>query len=266
MKWLVAVGILVVLILVVSFGLGRGGTATLNVIGSTSIQPFAEILAQEFNKTPRPFVVDVQGGGSTAGLQAVANGVADVGMCSRDLKPEEAAQFTATAFAQDGLAVVVHPSNPVQNLSLRQVAGLFAGDLVNWKQAGGEDRPVRLITREEGSGTRGAFQELVMHQALISPKAMVQDSNGSVRAVIARDPGGIGYISLGLVDESVKALRIGGVTPTREHVKDKSYALVRPFLFIVKGEPADAARKFIDYVVGPEGQKLLEEEGLIRAE
>ncbi len=263
MKWLVVVGLFVVALAALLALMGGHREAALNVIGSTSIQPFAEILAQEFNKTPRSFVVDVQGGGSTAGLQAVANGVADVGMCSRDLKPEEAAQFTATAFAQDGLAVVVHPSNPVQNLSLRQVAGLFAGDLVNWKQAGGEDRPVRLITREEGSGTREAFQKLVMGKTRISRKALTQESNGAVKELVKHDPCAVGYMSLGLVGQELKAVKIDGVAPIAGEVVSGRYPLARPFLFVTKGPPGERAREFIDFALSPIGRQMIEREGLV---
>ncbi|HEX2970841.1 MAG TPA: phosphate ABC transporter substrate-binding protein [Tepidisphaeraceae bacterium] len=263
MKWaLTAVGLAVVIALL---GVDwRGGNAVaVNVIGSTSIQPFAEMLAEEYNKHSVQFAVDVQGGGSTAGLQAAGNGMADIGMCSRSLKPEEAASFKDIVIARDGLAVVVHPGNPVFNLSTAQIHDMFAGKLTNWKEVGGKDLPIRLITREEGSGTREAFQKLVMGKARISRKALTQESNGSVKELVKHDPCAIGYMSLGLVGLDLKALQVDGVSATSDEVLAKHYPLVRPFLFVTKGEPNERSRSFIGYVMSPAGQKLLEKEGLV---
>ena len=265
MKWLVLIGVLLLLVVFLGFGWGGRGQAAIDVVGSTSIQPFAEMLAQEFNRQHPDNVVEIQGGGSTAGLQAASNGIADIGMCSRALKQEEAGQFTAVTIARDGLAVVVHPSNPVEDLSLAQVKAIFAGQAANWKEVGGQDRPVRIITREEGSGTREAFMKLVMGKARISRKALTQESNGSVKELVKHDPCGIGYMSLGLVGGELKALRIGGVPAAEAEVQRGRYPLVRPFLFVTKGLPGPEAQRFIDYVLSAEGQRRLKEEGLVGA-
>ena len=145
-----------------------------SVIGSTSIQPFAELLAEEYQKTAPARNVDVQGGGSTAGIQALADGIADIGMCSRALNEEEKTRFTPIEIARDGLAVVVHKSNSVDNLTKQQIQMLFSGRIKNWKELGGRDMPVRLIMREEGSGTREAFINLVMKKDPVSRKAPAQ--------------------------------------------------------------------------------------------
>jgi phosphate transport system substrate-binding protein len=250
------------------FGAGcrRSGVAALNVVGSTSIQPFAELLAQEYSKKNPGRLVDVQGGGSTAGLQAVANGLADIGMCSRSLKADEAQQFIPVVVARDGLAIVVHSSNPVSGLTLEQLRDLFSGRIENWKEIGGRDGPVRPITREEGSGTRESFVNLVMGKDRISRKALVQESNGAVKELVKGDPAAIGYMSLGLVAGDLKALPIDGAQPTAENVLAKKYTLARPFLFVTKGTPTPAAQAYIDFVLSAEGQHLLETEGLIRAQ
>ncbi|HVP11411.1 MAG TPA: phosphate ABC transporter substrate-binding protein [Phycisphaerae bacterium] len=246
-------------------GCRRDDPGTVNVVGSTSIQPFAELLAQEYEKKNPDHKVDVQGGGSTAGLQAVANGLAQIGMCSRGLTPEESKQFTGVMIARDGLAVVVNPANPVSELKMEQVRGLFSGQIKNWKDIGGRDEPVRVITREESSGTRECFVHLVMGQEKISREALVQESSGAVKELVKGNTAAIGYISLGLVGKELKALVVDGEQPTAQNVLDGKYKLARPLLFVTKGSPSPAAQKFIDFVLLAESQKTLEAEGLIRA-
>ena len=167
--------------------------------------------------------------------------------------------------AWDGLAIVVPLSNPVSGLSRQQVQDLFAGRITNWKEVGGSNLPVRLITREEGSGTREAFVKLVMGKDRISRKALTQESNGAVRELVRTDPQAIGYMSLGLVGSDAAVVPVDGVTPSAAAVLNGQYPLVRPFLFVTRGEPSDRARAFIDYMLSPPAQKLLEQEGLVRA-
>jgi phosphate transport system substrate-binding protein len=238
---------------------------TVNVVGSTSIQPFAEMLAQELHKKAPEVSIDVQGGGSTAGVQALANGIAEIGMCSRSLSAEEAASYKGIVIARDGLAVVVNPSNPLGGLTRRQIQDLFSGRIANWKDLGGSDLPVRPITREEGSGTREAFTKLVMGKVRVTRSALVQESNGAVRELVRNDPGAVGYMSLGLVGD-LKCLSIDGVAPSAETVASGQYPLVRPFLFLVKGACRPEAQRFIDFVLSPQGQRLLESEGLVKAQ
>jgi len=242
-------------------GCGSGKKAV-NAVGSTSIQPFAEELAVAFREAHPEARVQVQGGGTTAGLQALTNGIADIGMCSRSLSEAEAAEFTSIMIARDGLAIVVHPSNPVDGLTTAQVMGLFSGKITNWKDLGGPDKTVTLITREEGSGTREAFMHLVIGDERVPREALVQQSNGSVRELVRNDPAGVGYISLGMVSD-VKAIAIDGVEPSVDEVTAGRYRLARPFVFVIRGTPRPEAQQFIDYVLSPEGQRLLEKEGLV---
>jgi len=262
-KWFLIFAALLAAVLVVSFGLGGRKEGALEVIGSTSIEPFAEMLAQEYEKEYPQHYVNVQGGGSTAGIQAATNGIADIGMCSRGLKAEETG-FKDFVIARDGLAIVVHPSNPASNLTRTEIQKIFAGDLVNWKQCGGDDRPIRVITREEGSGTREAFMKLVMGKARVFRKALTQESNGAVKELVRNDPGAIGYMSLGLA-HGLKLLAVDGVEPSAEAALSGKYPLVRPFLFVTRGEPSERAKAFIDYVLSPPAQQLMEREGLVRA-
>ncbi len=243
-------------------GDGREGRETVNIIGSTSIQPFAELLAEEFNRKSTAWYVEVQGGGSTAGIQALANGLADIGTCSRCLKKEECDEFRPVVIARDGLAIVVHPSNPVMGLSLSQLRRIFNGGISNWSEAGGADRPVRPITREEGSGTRESFMSLVMGKERVSRRALVQESNGAVKELVKGDPSAIGYMSLGLVGEDLKTLPVDGVEPTAANVAMGKYKLLRSFYFVLKGDPGPGAGEFIEFVLSEEGQGRLKAEGL----
>lgn len=258
------------LLLVAAPGCGTSTRAdrvlhTVTVAGSTSVQPFAEMLAEEFMARNRDIVVNVQGGGSSAGVRAAQSGAAAIGTLSRELKKEEAG-LDRHILAWDAIAVVVHRSNPVRDLSREQIRAIFAGEITRWSQVGGPDRAIHVITREEGSGTRGAFDELIMGKdAEITSRALVQDSNGSVRETVAGDRYAIGYISLGLVDERVLALAIDGTPATEENARTKKYTLIRPFLLVTRGEPAGAAREFLEFCLGPEGQAVLKGEGLIPA-
>ena len=250
---------------VVTGGCGRGRAgADLIVAGSTSIQPFADKWAEVYMKLHPSRGVNVQGGGSSAGIQATKSGACQIGMSSRELKPDEK-DLTEVVVARDGLAIVVHPSNPIRGLSLDQVKQVFAGDILDWRYLGGTERAITVVTREEGSGTRGAFQELVMKTTRIYRGAIVQDSNGTVREIVAHDPEAMGFISLGLVNDQVRALALDGVEASEANIRNGTYKLVRPFLFLTKGEPTEAARDFITFVLSDEGQKLVKEEGLIAA-
>ncbi|MCX7991397.1 MAG: phosphate ABC transporter substrate-binding protein [Proteobacteria bacterium] len=235
---------------------------SVTIAGSTSVMPFTEKLAEYFMIGNPTFVVNVQAGGSTAGIQATINKTVAIGMSSRELKEDEKI-LKEIPICYDGIAIVVNPKNPINNLSLKEVQDIFSGKIRNWKDLGWIDRNIDAVTREEGSGTRGAFEELVMKKTEISDAIMVQDSNGSVKEMVVTDPYAIGYISLGMVDNKVKALAIDNHPPTIENIKNKSYKIVRPFLYLINGDPSDDAKKFINYVLSKEGQQILKKEGLI---
>ena len=244
-------------------GCRRTSARSVSLLGSTSIQPFAEMLAERYAKDHPGEFVEVQGGGSTAGLQAAENGLANIGMCSRSLTAKESLVFTSILIARDGLALVVNRDNPVVNLSLEQVRALFAGRVTHWSEVGGKDGPIRPITREEGSGTRESFVRLVMGSERIAGRALTQESNGAVKELVKGDPAAIGYMSLGLVGKELKPVAMDGIQPTVENVLAGRYHLVRPLLFVTKGTVNAAAQKFIDYVLSSHGQSLLASEGLV---
>jgi len=232
------------------------------VAGSTSVQPYAEILAEEYMILHPDVVIDIQGGGSSAGIMAAQSGTSDMGMSSRMLTDEESGLWYVE-IARDGLALVVNPKNPVKDLTLDQIRDIYTTKISNWSALGGPNKKINVITREDGSGTRDAFVKLVMGESNITPRAIVQDSNGAVRQLVSDDPNAIGYISLGLVNDKVKALELGGIAATRENVINGSYGLSRPFLFVAKSEPTGKAKEFLDYILSAEGQQILMNEGLI---
>lgn len=234
----------------------------ITVAGSTSVEPFAELLAEEYMLHHPLSHIYVQGGGSSAGIQAARSGAAQIGMSSRSLIGSEK-DLHAVTIARDAIAVIVHRDNPVQDLPLVRVKEIFSGKIKHWKALGGTDRSIVLVTREEGSGTREAFQKLVLGEDEIALEALVQDSNGAIRQVVTGDPSTIGYISLGLVNEKVKALKIGGAAPSLKNIESGHYHLVRPFLFVFPAEPIGETKAFLDFVMSPTAQKLLAREGLV---
>lgn len=256
--------IIVVFILAIfTSGCARGiAENEIIVAGSTSVEPFADKWAEVYMEKHPNIIVNVQGGGSSTGIQAAECGVADIGTCSRELKPEEK-DLNEIIVAYDGLAIIVHPTNKIDDLTIEQIKQIFAGQIRNWQEFGGKDKAMTVVTREEGSGTRGAFQELVMKKERIFKGAIVQDSNGTVREIVANDPNAIGYISLGLVNDKVKALKLDGIIATDENIVTKRYNLVRPFLFVTKDNPTGEVKNFIDFVLSQEGQELIRKEGLI---
>jgi phosphate transport system substrate-binding protein len=253
--------LLPLLLILLNVGCQRS-KAGITVAGSTSVEPFAELLAEEYMSRHQGSHIYVQGGGSTAGIEAVRSHAANIGMSSRSLMGTEKSLYAVT-IAKDAIAIIAHSKNPVEGLSLVKVRDVFSGKIRNWKELGGHDHPIILVTREEGSGTREAFQKLVMGEEEISLEALVQDSNGAIRQVVAGDPSAVGYISLGLINEKVKALRISGVEPSVKSIESRRYHLVRPFLFVFNGEPTGEAKSFLDFVMSPEAQRLLSKEGLV---
>ena len=242
-------------------GCGRTKTGII-VVGSTSVLPYAEVLDEEFTLLYPGNRIDIQGGGSAAGINAARSGTADIGMSSRDLNEEEQ-DLWSVEIAKDGLAVIIHPDNPLNNLTSKQICDIYAAKISDWSELGGPKARIHIVAREEGSGTRDAFVKLIMGDERITLKAIVQNSNGAVKQLVAGDENSIGFVSLGLVDNTVKALNLDNVAPRRENVINGSYSLFRPFLFISQNQPEGLTKQFIDFALSPEGQQLLAREGLI---
>jgi phosphate transport system substrate-binding protein len=246
-------------------GCGANGGG-LTVTGSTSVTPFAEHLAELYERQNPGALINIQGLGSSAGIRAALDGVAEVGMSSRQLKPDEAAQLDQAIIARDALALIVNPANPIAGLSRTQIQAMFSGKIRSWAEVGGPPRPIVLVSREAGSGTFSAFEELVMKGVPIASSALRQGSNGAIRQIVAEDANAIGYISLGIIDPTVSPLTIDDVQPSVVNVEAGAYTLVRPFLFVWrKGQPlSPLASGFIAYVVGAQGQDELAKAGLVK--
>lgn len=258
-----ALSLYALLLLLAAVGCSLTRKQGLTLAGSTSLQPFAEKWADAYLARHAGLSIHVQGGGSTAGVQAALSGAAQIGMSSRSLTAEEAGHVSGIVVARDGIAIVTHPTLAVHDLMLEQVRAIYAGEIENWRSLGGHDAPITLITREEGSGTRAAFEELVMGGRRIAASALVQDSTGAVRQMVASDPAAVGYVSIGLVDSSIQALRLHGVDATEANIDAGKYPLVRPFLFVLPVQPGAVARDFVAWITGPEGRELTRREGLL---
>jgi len=211
--------------------------------------------------------IDVQGGGSSVGVKAAGQATSDIGMASREIKESELAEFPNLkifVIARDGIAIVAHPDVPVSDLTVEQVRDIFSGKITNWKDLGGDDQNIIVASREEGSGTRAAFEEMVMGEdALIAASAILQASNGAIRTTVSTTPYSIAYLSFGYLDDTVKSISIDGVAPTEPNAADGSYPIVRPLNMLTNGEPAGMVKAFLDFILSEAGQKLVVEDGYI---
>lgn len=241
-------------------------SGSISMVGSTSMEKLANALSEAFMEEYPEVTVTAEFVGSGAGIEAVTNGTADIGNSSRSLKDEEkAAGVVENIVAIDGIAVCVDPANEVADLTKEQLTNIYNGTITNWKEVGGADEPIIVIGREAGSGTRGAFEELVDLQDACK-YANELDSTGAVIAKVASTPGAIGYASLDALDDSVKALSLEGVEATAENIKAGNYFLSRPFVMATKGEISeqnDLVQAWFDFVLGDEGQQVASEVGLI---
>ena len=236
------------------------------MVGSTSMEKFANALSESFMEKYPDVTVTAEFVGSGAGVEAVLGGTADIGNSSRNLKDEEKAKGVAeNIVAIDGIAVVIDPANTVGDLTKQQLSDIYEGKVTNWKDVGGNDAPIVVVGRESGSGTRSAFEELLKLEDICKYSNEL-DSTGAVMAKVASTPGAIGYVSLDVLDDSVKALKLEGAEPTEENIKAGSYFLSRPFVMATKGEISeqnDLVKALFDYIYSDEGTEILKAVGLI---
>jgi phosphate transport system substrate-binding protein len=232
--------------------------------GSTTVLPIAQDAADAFMAAHPNYDIKVSGGGSGVGVQAISKKTVDIGMSSRDLtKAELAAQpLIPWKIARDGVAIVVNPSNKVTTLSLQEIQDIYRGQFNNWNQLGGDNVPIVIIGRDSASGTREFFYGTVMQNKAFSSLLLEKNSNGAVAQTVAQTPGAIGYLSIGYLDPSVKAVNIDMgngkvVAATIDNVNNGSYPLSRYLYFITNGMPNDAAKAFIDFVLSADGQKIV---------
>ncbi|NSW50887.1 MAG: phosphate ABC transporter substrate-binding protein [Anaerolineae bacterium] len=241
-------------------------SGSLSIAGSTTVQPVAELLAEAFMAANPGIEVTVAGGGSSTGVKSVAEGQVNIGMASREIKDSEMTDWpdlVPYAIAKDGVAVVVHPDNPVAELTAEQVMKIFLGEITNWSEVGGNDEMITVVSREEGSGTRGTFDELALDENVPTEFAVIVSSNGNMVTTVSTTPNAIGYISFGYMDETTKGIVIDGVAPTVENVLNGSYGISRSLNMITVKEAEGLAKVFLEFVFSAEGQAIVEEEGFI---
>ena len=240
------------------------GGSLVTISGSTSVGPLAEKLAMKYEEE-NDVKIEVNQIGSSAGITNAINGVSQIGMSSRDLKQEEKdSNLQELIIAYDGIVVVAHPSNPVKDLTMEQVKQIFTGEVTNWKEVGGEDMEIVVVSREDGSGSRDAFQEIVGYESgQLIKNAIVASGNGNIKTTVAMNKHAIGFISFEYIDESISPMAINGVAAKAENVLAGTYELSRPFLFVHKEDVPEAAKQFMEFILTPEGQKVVESAGAI---
>lgn len=261
---------LMALILLFSFsacGGGRSLGGTVSTDGSTSMEKVMGALKETFEETNSGVEVTYNPTGSSSGISAVAEGRCDIGLSSRNLKDSEKEQgLVGTILAYDGIAVIVNPANPVEDLRVEELAAIYTGKVTNWSEVGGNDAQIVLIGREASSGTRSGFEEIVgVEDACLYRQEL--SSTGDVITAVSQNPGAIGYASLASVKDTVKALKVGGVAPSEETVKDGSYAIQRPFVLVTKEGTtlSKVAQSFFTFITSPEAGSVITAAGVVPA-
>ncbi|PZX05674.1 phosphate ABC transporter substrate-binding protein (PhoT family) [Psychrobacillus insolitus] len=242
-----------------------GSSATVSISGSTSVGPLAEKLAAKYTEEENTNI-EINQIGSSAGITNAISGVSEIGMSSRDLKEEERANgLNEVVIAYDGIVVVTHPSNKVKDLTMEQIKQIFTGEVTNWNELGGDDLEIVVVSREDGSGSRDAFQEIVEYSSgELIRNSIIASGNGNIKTTVANNKHAVGFISFEYIDDSISTIDINGVEATAENVLQEKYSLARPFLFVYKeGQLTDAGQRFIDFILSEDGQLIAAEAGAI---
>lgn len=240
-------------------------TGTVSTDGSTSMEKVIGSLKETFEADNKGITITYNPTGSGSGITAVAEGRCDIGLSSRDLKDEEKEkELEGTVLAYDGIAIIVNPENPISDISLEDIAKIYTGEIKNWKEIGGNDAEIVLIGREAGSGTRDGFESITK----ISEKCKYRQeltSTGDVITTVGGNPAAIGYASLASVKDSVKALKVGGVAPNEDTIRDKSYEVQRNFVLVTKKDSklSDAAQEFFNYITSEDASEVIKNAGAV---
>jgi len=253
-----------------------GQRQTIKISGSTTVLPIVQKAADEYMAAHPDADIQISGGGSGVGIQAIGTKTVDIGMSSREVTKAEITKypsFVVTPIAQDGIAVIVNPANEIPYITLDQVKGIYLGNITKWTEITGANVPntnnqIVVIGRDSASGTRGYFDESILLKATPTKTMLEKNSNGAVLQTISQTPGSIGYVSIGFVSKDVKALPIWYneqkiVAPTIDNVKSKTYPISRDLYLITNGQPTGLTGDFIRYILSPEGQKIVADEGYV---
>ncbi len=248
---------------------GDGGTTTISMAGSTTVQPLAEALSDEYmTNVDTTVTITVAGGGSSVGVESAGEGTVDIGMASRTIKQEEFDEYPDLVvhhIASDGIAIVTDSDTSVDVtcLTILETRAIFSGNITNWADVGGANQTINVHAREEGSGTRAAFEEMVMGDEVITGEAALWPSNGALRTAVAGEPYSIGFVSFGYLDETVDAFALdaeeggGCVEATVENALSGDYPVVRPLNMLTDGEPTGKVDEFITWILGVDGQAIV---------
>ena len=242
---------------------------TISISGSTSVGPLMEKISDEYENKNEGISIEINQVGSSAGIKDTINGVSEIGMASRELKDEEKSEVTGTIIAYDGIALITNKNNPVKEITLEEVKGIYTGKITNWNELnGGMDAPIVVVSREEGSGTRSAFEEIVGYKSEeLLGIATIADGSGSIKTTVSGNENAIGFISFEYLDETIGTLNLGGVKPEASLVKNGKYKLSRPFILVTKtSNITENGNMLIDYILSEEGQKIVEDNKLITLE
>lgn len=257
--------VIVSLVLIAMTGCGKTVSGSVSMDGSTSMEKVIGALGEAFEEKNSGVTFTYNPTGSGSGITAVAEGRCDIGLSSRNLKADEKTQELAeTVLALDGIAIIVNPDNPVDDLDIETIGRIYRGEITNWKDIGGNDFEIVLIGREAGSGTRDGFESITNTEDVCKYRQELT-STGDVITTVEGNPAAIGYASLASVKETVKALSVGGIMPTEETVKDGSYVVQRPFVLVTKSnaELSEAAQKFFDYITSSEANEIISSAGAV---
>jgi len=243
-------------------------SGSINAGGSTSVEKAAKTALEEFVALNPDVTFEYDATGSSTGIKNVKDGTYKLGFSSRELKEEEKAGIEYKTIALDGIALAINPSNGIENLTLEQIKGIYTGEITNWSELGGNDADIVVVSRENGSGTRSAFEEIVGIGDLLTQKAIIKSGNGEVASYVAGEPNAIGYTSFVTLEsnsDKIKGVQVEGVTPEVANVQNESYKLSRPFIMIYDTTKInDAEKAFVDFLFTEEGQDLMEEAGAIK--
>lgn len=231
--------------------------------GSTSTKNIMEATLEEFKALNPEVTAEYNATGSSDGVTNADSGVYQIGTASRNIKEgEKALGLTEEIFAYDGIAAIVHPTNEVKDITVEQLAQIYKGEITNWKDLDGKDAQIVVVSREDGSGTRGAFEEIVGFEEELTANATIAEGNGNVQSTVAGNENAIGYVSFTYINDSIKALTVKGVEATTDNVLNETYKVSRPFVMIYHDENLDdAAKAYIEFLMSEEGQAIVEEEG-----